>query len=117
MMNLRFIRHDFAPGAIVECRMEGDAYEMEDQRAPDLPAGFVGESHTSEADISDPSQALELIASLPDVIFHLAAIVSGEAEMDFEKGYRINLDGSRFLFEAIRLETVQTETRKFQHNE
>jgi D-apionolactonase len=32
MMNLRSIRHVFAPGAIVECRMEGDAYEMEDQR-------------------------------------------------------------------------------------
>jgi nucleoside-diphosphate-sugar epimerase len=38
----------------------------------------------------------------PDLIFHLAAIVSGEAEADFEKGYRINLDGTRQLFEAIR---------------
>ena len=38
----------------------------------------------------------------PDVIFHLAAIVSGEAELDFEKGTRINLDGSRALLEAIR---------------
>jgi nucleoside-diphosphate-sugar epimerase len=37
------------------------------------------------------------------VIFHLAAIVSGEAEADFEKGYRINLDGTRHLLEAIRL--------------
>jgi D-apionolactonase len=32
MMNLRSIRHAFAPGATVECRMEGDTYEMEDQR-------------------------------------------------------------------------------------
>ena len=32
MMNLRAIRHSFAPGAHVECRMEGDAFEMEDQR-------------------------------------------------------------------------------------
>ncbi len=37
-----------------------------------------------------------------DVVFHLAAIVSGEAEMDFDKGYRINLDGTRHLFDAIR---------------
>jgi len=36
------------------------------------------------------------------VIFHLAAIVSGEAEADFDKGYRINLDGTRALLEAIR---------------
>ena len=34
-----------------------------------------------------------MIAGRPDVIFHLAAIVSGEAEADFDKGYRINLDG------------------------
>ena len=36
------------------------------------------------------------------MIFHLAAIVSGEAEQDFDKGYRINLDGTRNLLEAIR---------------
>jgi UDP-glucose 4-epimerase len=36
------------------------------------------------------------------VIFHLAAVVSGEAEVDFDKGYRVNLDGSRALFDAIR---------------
>ena len=29
-------------------------------------------------------------------------MVSGEAEADFEKGYRVNLDGTRHLFEAIR---------------
>ncbi|TYR29945.1 NAD-dependent epimerase/dehydratase family protein, partial [Sphingobacterium phlebotomi] len=43
-----------------------------------------------------------LVADRPEVIFHLAAIVSGEAEADFDKGYRINLDGTRNLFEAIR---------------
>ncbi len=32
MMNLRAITHSFAPGASVECRMEGDTFEMEDQR-------------------------------------------------------------------------------------
>src|SRR5215217_2651819 len=37
-----------------------------------------------------------------DVIFHLAAIVSGEAEAHFDKGYRINLDGTRHLFDAVR---------------
>ncbi len=47
--------------------------------------------------------AEKLIAGRPDVIFHLAAIVSGEAELDFEKGYRIKLDGTRMLFDAIRL--------------
>ena len=53
-------------------------------------------------DLSVPGEAEKLVAQKPDVIFHLAAIVSGEAEADFEKGYRINLDGTRYLFEAIR---------------
>jgi nucleoside-diphosphate-sugar epimerase len=55
------------------------------------------------SDFSDPATAPALIKSRPDVIFHLAAIVSGEAELDFDKGYRINLDGTRLLFDAIRL--------------
>ncbi|MBC8131291.1 MAG: SDR family oxidoreductase [Rhizobiaceae bacterium] len=53
-------------------------------------------------DISDEATVTALIAARPDVIFHLAAIVSGEAEADFEKGYRINLDGMRFVLDAIR---------------
>lgn len=52
-------------------------------------------------DLSDPQQCQSLLAERPDVIFHLAAIVSGEAEADFAKGYRINLDGTRQLLDAI----------------
>ena len=54
------------------------------------------------ADLTEPGVAAELIASRPDVIVDLAAVVSGEAETDFEKGYRVNLDASRYLLEAIR---------------
>ena len=50
-----------------------------------------------------PCKAAVVVAEKPDVIFHLAAIVSGEAEADFDKGYRINLDGTRHLFDAVRL--------------
>src|SRR5687768_10377740 len=65
-----------------------------------LQAPFAIDTLTS--DFSNAGEAEKLVASRPDVIFHLAAIVSGEAEADFEKGYRINLDGTRFLFDAIR---------------
>jgi nucleoside-diphosphate-sugar epimerase len=58
---------------------------------------------TMAADLSVAGVADQLIADRPDLIFHLAAIVSGEAEADFEKGYRINLDGTRYLLESIRL--------------
>jgi len=53
-------------------------------------------------DLTAPGAAREAVASRPDLIYHLAAVVSGEAEADFEKGYRVNLDGTRALFEAIR---------------
>ncbi|MBB1094235.1 SDR family oxidoreductase [Rhodopseudomonas palustris] len=54
------------------------------------------------SDFADATSAAPLLASRPQIIFHLAAIVSGEAEADFDKGYRINLDGTRHLLEAIR---------------
>ncbi len=54
------------------------------------------------SDLSIQGEAEKLIATRPEVIVHLAAVVSGEAEADFDKGYRINLDGTRYLFEAIR---------------
>jgi nucleoside-diphosphate-sugar epimerase len=63
---------------------------------------FEGASAVS--DLATPGEAEKLVARRPDLIFHLAAIVSGEAEADFEKGYRINLDGTRRLFEAVRKE-------------
>jgi nucleoside-diphosphate-sugar epimerase len=61
---------------------------------------FEGASFVS--DLSAPGEAEKLVASRPELIFHLAAVVSGEAEADFDKGYRVNLDGTRHLFEAIR---------------
>ena len=50
------------------------------------------------------------MADRPDVVIHLAAVVSGEAEADFDKGYRVNLDGTRNLLEAIRAATPPTAT-------
>jgi nucleoside-diphosphate-sugar epimerase len=69
---------------------------------PTAPEGFPGKVKARARDLSQPGVAEKIIARRPDLIFHLAAIVSGEAELDFEKGYSINLDGTRLLFEAIR---------------
>lgn len=68
----------------------------------DRPADFKGETIIQAGDLSARSEIDTLVAGRPDVIFHLAAIVSGEAEQDFDKGYRINMDGMRQLLEAIR---------------
>ena len=64
--------------------------------------GSGGTVETVAADLTAPGAAEKLIAAKPDTIFHLAGVVSGEAETDFEKGYLVNLDGTRGLLEAIR---------------
>ena len=79
---------------------------LSDVVAPARP-DFAGPVELLAADLSAPGVAGKLVATRPDVIFHLAAIVSGEAENDLEKGYRINLDGTRALFDAIRIEATK----------
>jgi D-erythronate 2-dehydrogenase len=75
---------------------------LQDVVAPAKPnAPFPVETVT--CDFAVPGAAEKLVAGRPNVIFHLAAIVSGEAELDFDKGYRINLDGTRMLLDAIRV--------------
>jgi nucleoside-diphosphate-sugar epimerase len=54
------------------------------------------------ADLTQPGTAERLLAGRPEVVFHLAAVVSGEAEVDLDKGYAVNLDGTRALLDAIR---------------
>ncbi|MES2751710.1 MAG: D-erythronate dehydrogenase [Pseudomonadota bacterium] len=73
---------------------------LQDVVAPAKPATSLPVELVT-ADIADQAAVAKLVASKPDVIFHLAAIVSGEAEADFDKGYRINLDGTRYLVDAI----------------
>ena len=69
---------------------------------PAAPAAAKMPVKVMTGDLPAPGEAGKLMAERPDLIFHLAAIVSGEAELDFDKGYRINLDGTRLLLEAIR---------------
>ncbi len=79
-----------------------DRLTLVDVVAPEKPAGFSGAVELSASDLSASGVAAKTVAGKPDVIFHLAGVVSGEAETDFEKGYRVNLDGTRALLEAIR---------------
>ncbi len=75
---------------------------LADVFAAESPVGFTGKVDIAAGDFSDARELQKIVDARPDVIFHLAAIVSGEAEVDFEKGYRINMDGMRALLEAIR---------------
>jgi len=83
---------------------EVDKLTLVDVATPPVFEGSGCEVDYLALDISVPEAAERLATMRADVIFHLAAVVSGEAEKDIEKGYKVNLDGTRNLFEAIRLE-------------
>ncbi|MFT4068455.1 D-erythronate dehydrogenase [Paraburkholderia sp.] len=57
---------------------------------------------TEVGDIAGRSVLERAIDDRTSAIFHLAAIVSGQAEADFDLGMRINLDASRLLLEICR---------------
>ncbi|ADZ69560.1 D-erythronate dehydrogenase [Polymorphum gilvum] len=71
------------------------------------PSGPVS-VEVSAGDLAAGGAAERLIEGRPQIIYHLAAVVSGEAERDFDKGYRVNLDGTQILFEAIRAEHLRS---------
>ena len=53
--------------------------------------------------IAYPQFARSLVTPEVDVVFHLASLVSGGAEQNFELGTKVNLDATRDLLEACRL--------------
>jgi nucleoside-diphosphate-sugar epimerase len=75
-------------------------YDVVSAQKPD--AAFAIKTMTGS--LADASQSQTLAALKPDLIFHLAAIVSGDAEKNFEKGWDINARGSWYLLEALRAE-------------
>ncbi|MGE5535528.1 MAG: NAD-dependent epimerase/dehydratase family protein, partial [Acidobacteriota bacterium] len=64
-----------------------DKLTLVDVVAPEQPSGFGRAAEIVAGDLAAAGAAAKLIAGKPDVIFHLAGVVSGEAETDFEKGY------------------------------
>jgi nucleoside-diphosphate-sugar epimerase len=83
--------------AIVSGGLAYDRLTLADIVAPPSIAGAT----SLAVNLTEPSAAERLVKDRPDLVFHLAAIVSGEAEADLAKGYTTNLDASRALFDAI----------------
>lgn len=67
------------------------------------PNGVSGPAQRS-GDLSAPGVAAGLAGGRPDIVFHLAAIVSGESETNFTKGWDINMMSMWHLLEAFRAE-------------
>ena len=91
----RLVRDGALHGAAIDRLTLTDAVAA---AAPPTPAAV----DIVTCDLAAAGAAARLVAPCPDVIFHTAGVVSGEAELDFDKGYRSNLDGMQALLEAIR---------------
>src|ERR1043165_9047745 len=77
-----------------------DELVLFDNAPPALPLPDDKRLELVTGDIADRATVAALIApngpaSATDAVFHLAAIVSGEAEANPDLGYRVNLDGTR----------------------
>lgn len=67
-----------------------------------FPAGLEKQFECILGDLASPETIARALKPDTDSIYHLASVVSGGAEQDFDLGYRVNLDGTRYLLEACR---------------
>jgi len=81
---------------------EVDELVLFDNAVPALPLPEDRRIKLVTGDIADRDTVRSLIAPGTDAVFHLAAIVSGQAEADTDLGYRVNLDGTRAVLDACR---------------
>ncbi|WP_144185724.1 D-erythronate dehydrogenase [Elioraea rosea] len=78
------------------------AMTLFDVAEPKPPAGAAFPVACLTGDIADPADAARLVDAGTGVVIHLAAVVSAQAEADFDLGWHVNLDGTRTLLEACR---------------
>ena len=78
-----------------------------------LDLGFPKKSITEVKEVvgnlSDKSKLAKLVAQRPDIVYHLAAVVSGEAERDFDKGWQVNMFHMWQLLELLRQENIASD--------
>jgi nucleoside-diphosphate-sugar epimerase len=72
-----------------------------DLHAPTAPAAPFP-VRSLGGDVADPAQMAGAIPPGTDVVVHLAAVVSAQAEADFDLGLRVNLNGTLAVLAACR---------------
>ena len=83
-------------------RLEVDELVLFDNAPSALPLPEDRRLKLVTGDIADLETVRGVVAPGTNSVFHLAAVVSGEAEADTDLGYRVNLDGARAVLEACR---------------
>ncbi len=84
---------------------------IDDIAALDLgfPKNSIAEVKEVVGNLSDKSKLAKLVAQRPDIVYHLAAVVSGEAERDFDKGWQVNMFHMWQLLELLRQENIASD--------
>jgi D-erythronate 2-dehydrogenase len=83
-------------------RSDVDELILFDNARPALPLPKDKRLRLVTGDIADREAVGHLISPGTDSVFHLAAVVSGQAEADTDLGFRVNLDGTRAVLDACR---------------
>ena len=91
-------------GTLTDAR--GDAREIRELVLVDrvLPATHRdARVRAVQGSLEDRTLVDTVITADTDSVFHLAAVVSGQAEADFDLGMRVNVDATRNVLEACRV--------------
>lgn len=83
-------------------RGDVDELVLFDNAPPALPLPDNKRLSVVTGDIADREAVRRVISPGTHSVFHLAAVVSGQAEADTDLGYRVNLDGTRAVLDACR---------------
>jgi nucleoside-diphosphate-sugar epimerase len=96
----RLIREVLQRGQLTDSR--GERHRVDEVVAVDQVSASAQDGVTSlVGDVGDAAFIRQAVHGA-DSVFHLAAVVSGAAEADFDLGMRVNVDGTRALLEALR---------------
>jgi len=98
----RLARAILARGRLTDAR--GEEREVRKLVLLDVAPASVSDPRVSvvTGDLADPALIERVVTADTDAIFHLAAVVSGQAEAEFDTGMRVNLDAMRALLERCR---------------
>ncbi|WP_147124686.1 D-erythronate dehydrogenase [Shimia ponticola] len=69
---------------------------------PGTPDPGVSGTRFVVADVTDAREMTKIITSNTAAVYHLAAVVSGQAEAEFELGYTVNVQGAENTLNAAR---------------
>jgi D-erythronate 2-dehydrogenase len=99
-----FIGGRLAKGLLARGKLGGAAIAKITLLDSAFPVEILGDARLEKVtgDLSDAQTVRRVAAPDIDAVFHLAAVVSGAAEADFDLGMRVNLEGMKLLLERLR---------------